>query len=109
MNTDPGQWDVTRLNGLNVGVQEHTKPKEGVIQIYPNPASETIALGWDVWLHPSMFMVCDVTGREVMRGALVQGAHQTTVDVRALVSGTYCVRLFSGAQPLAVQRMVIGP
>ncbi len=81
---------------------EGTPTKPGLrLSTWPNPASETLRLRYDLAETASVRLaVYDVLGREVVTitGGLTSGSHEATLDLSTLPAGRYTVVLDAGGE-----------
>jgi hypothetical protein len=88
VSCDPSRTlQTSRSNIINyelVGVEETTS---SLMQLYPNPASESITLLVDGTLLGEDYTIHDSTGRLVLKGKVAATTH--AIDIRLLSSGLY--------------------
>jgi hypothetical protein len=88
VSCDPSRTlQTSRSNIINyelVGVEETTS---SLMQLYPNPASESITLLVDATLLGEDYTIHDSTGRLVLKGKVAATTH--AIDIRLLSSGLY--------------------
>lgn len=82
---DAGQRMVSRLYGLEVGVEEG--PMEETLRAYPNPTTTEFGIEGMVGQEPIDVMLLDGTGRPVKRWSRAVGS--TRFDVRGSSPGCY--------------------
>ena len=87
---DPTQRFVSRLHGLNVGVQEHALAP---LQLQPNPTYGPLTVQLPAGTHAQHAEVLDAHGRVVWSKALSAHEEQVQLDLAALSEGAYVLRL----------------
>lgn len=86
---------VTEYIPINTGI--NTASVES-IQLYPNPASDFIALQWNNLNRSELtFILTDITGKEIERMTLHAGQSIGYFDTQRLYSGVYFIRLLDDA------------
>lgn len=60
-----------------------------VLGVFPNPAQDMLRINGTINLNGKLVLVSDITGKEVLRSVVRDGA----IDVRDLVSGAYVLRV----------------
>ncbi|MBV6406167.1 MAG: hypothetical protein GFGODING_02952 [Flavobacteriales bacterium] len=86
---DPQQRFVSRLYGLNVGVEEVDQPLQ--LQVYPNPTSGRVQVQLPEGEQGATLQVLDAQG-QVLRTELMHGnAH--VLDLSEAAAGVYAVRV----------------
>ncbi len=99
---DPMQRMVSRLHGLNVGVQEQQALPW---RVYPNPASTQLTVELEQVPPGGELLLRDALGREVRREGIT--GHYHTLDVHGLGGGLYLLEVLQGGRRLAAQRVVV--
>ncbi|QQR86909.1 MAG: hypothetical protein IPJ76_01400 [Flavobacteriales bacterium] len=108
---DPQQRFVSRLHGLNVGVEELDPEPLGSLTLQPNPASNWLACTYRVTSaggNPQL-LIRDMTGRIVDQLTASGPEGQVIWDARAVPAGAYQVELIDGNKVVAVQRAILQP
>ena len=105
----PGQRMVSRLYGLDVGVQEQRPMVGGSLSVHPNPASTWVAFDHDLKVASSSaaLVIRDVAGREVGRYALGSIQGQTIWDSRRTEPGVYTIELMNNEQMVRAVKLII--
>lgn len=104
---DTLQRMVSRLHGLNVGVQERPLTSLNV-QAHPNPAQDNITFSWPAQRTAGHLQVRDLYGRSLLEVSLPAGSDHRQVSLAGLAAGVYpCVLRWGSVQ--ATVRVVIGP
>ena len=106
---DTLQRMVSRLHGLNVGVEEVEVPVEKPLTIYPNPASSYTTLAYDfkAALDKAYLSIRDVVGKEVQRLPIQAAEGQTVWDTRSISPGAYTVELVNGGKTLGTAKLIV--
>ncbi len=106
---DTLQRMVSRLHGLNVGVEEVEVPAEKPLTIYPNPASLYATLAYDFKAAPdkAYLGIRDVVGKEVQRLPIQAAEGQTVWDTRSISPGAYTVELVNGGRTLGTAKLIV--
>ncbi len=99
---DTQQRFVSRLYGLNVGVQEQALPS---MAVYPNPASGHVTVDLKQPLPQGMLVLRDALGREVLRQRVA--GEQNMVGLQGLAGGVYVFELWDKNERLNAQRLLI--
>ena len=86
---------ISRLYGLNVGIQEHAAPRP--LTIAPNPASGAVQLSVGAAPVGATLYVHDASGRVVLQEPWPAGAYTHTLQAGVLAPGVYVLRV--AAQP----------
>ena len=81
-----------------------TKHPEDKIQIYPNPARQTITISYNTLNTAAAFDISDIRGSKVMEG-VVQGSTPKTLDISCLENGVYIVSVYD--QRVLLQKKVV--
>ncbi|HNK42154.1 MAG TPA: T9SS type A sorting domain-containing protein, partial [Flavobacteriales bacterium] len=104
---DVYQRMVSRLYGLDVGVEEEAVQAGASLSLAPNPATAWCTVEYDLRTAPEGASVelLDITGRSLWRAALNNAKGQTVLDTRNLASGNYMVRLLNGGAILGVRKL----
>lgn len=100
-NTANNKACVTFLWKKTVGIENVAGQGYHKVKVYPNPARETMNIGFDVIGSTSAVTVkvMDATGRVVSvqdKGEMNPGSHTVQVDTRNLPGGVYVYELFIG-------------
>lgn len=100
-NTANNKACVTFLWKKTLGVENVAGQGYHKVKVYPNPARESMNIGFDVIGSTSAVRVkiMDVTGRVVMeenKGDMTPGSHTVPVDTRSLPAGVYVYELQIG-------------
>lgn len=98
----PQQGFVSRLYGLNVGVEEQVALR---MTIYPNPVSTNLTVGLERSVADGALVLSDAMGREVMRQRAT--AYYNVLDVGGLAAGLYTLGLYSKGQWLRSERVIV--
>jgi hypothetical protein len=104
---DPGQRMISRLYGLDVGMNEPTPDEGWQILVRPNPMSGSAVVevkGVDVRTE---LVVRDPLGKERLRQRTITGENR--VDLPELAPGPYTVTLEQDGRPMTTTKMVIAP
>jgi hypothetical protein len=104
---DTLQRMVSRLHGLNVGVQERPVSTLAV-QAHPNPAQDNITFSWPVQRTAGHLQVRDLCGRSLIEVSLPAGSDNRQVSLAGLAPGVYPCVLRWGAIQTTV-RVVVKP
>ena len=106
---DTTQRMVSRLYGLDVGMEERQVELHASLKLHPNPASTWVAFDYDLrsLAKDAKLIVLDATGREVWRASLVVSKTQVLWDVRGVQPGTYAAILENGGARLTTERLVL--
>lgn len=78
------------------GISQFNKAGGGIIEAYPNPATDRITLIVNSTQTENSYALFDYTGKRVMSGALYQG--KTTLDLNGLRQGVYLLKT-NGTNP----------
>ena len=108
---DPQQRFISRLYGLNVGVQEQNKEEPQLLKVYPNPAQDQVTFVIDP-AHVtagSKLVVRDPMGREVYVRRLRMKEDNVVWDTRGLAAGTYTATMENGTFQGRGEKLVIDP
>jgi hypothetical protein len=100
---EPPTADLTRVGAVSTDQEGSGGPLVAALDAaYPNPASESVTLTYDVARSGEVGLVLfDVLGREVLRvvdGVQAAGRHAETLDTGSLAPGVYVARLTVGGQ-----------
>jgi len=76
-------WEFT----IATGISENGFQAEIISRIYPNPASDIIAVSVNSSLPGSTYIISDIYGRNILQGKLT--GENTNIDISALSAGTY--------------------
>lgn len=103
--TAPGAYTVDATYAVNcsvpsepfiiTGVEDHASHRAP--RVYPTPASDEVTVDISIAVHGGKWKLMDVTGREVMRGAMPPQS-PLRFEVSGLPAGSYWLRL--PGQPL---------
>ncbi len=106
---DTLQRMVSRLHGLNVGVEEVEVPVERPLTIYPNPASLYATLAYDLKAAPdkAYLSIRDAVGKEIQRLPVQAAEGQTVWDTRSISPGAYTVELVNGGRTLGTAKLIV--
>ena len=106
---DTLQRFVSRLHGLNVGVEEVEVPVERPLTIYPNPASSYATLAYDFKATPdkAYLSIRDAVGKEIQRLPVQAAEGQTVWDTRSISPGAYTVELVNGGRTLGTAKLIV--
>jgi len=99
---DPTQRFVSRLYGLNVGVEERDQIQ---LEVFPNPSTGQVTIQLDRYTGVEVVEVRDALGRSVMQQRLT-GASMA-LDLSQQADGLYTIAVRSKAHPPVVRRVVI--
>jgi N-acetylneuraminic acid mutarotase len=80
-------WEFTIATGIN----ENILRAENISRVYPNPASDFIAVSMNSSLPGSTYIISDIYGRSVLQGKLT--GEKTEIDISALSAGTYILKM----------------
>jgi len=107
--TDDGaQRMVSRLYGLEVGVEEAGAAQGGGLVVYPNPASERCTVSCASRVPGGLVLrLMDATGRVLWTSRPGMDEEQVIVDLRGYAPGSYTVQLNSTGAVLATQKLMI--
>jgi hypothetical protein len=94
MSNDSDNWDsVTEY--INVVSSDGVAPstRAGVIQVFPNPASNAIYINDDILADEGSYTLTDPAGRVVLRGSEfpLDGSH--SVDISHIAAGAYILNV----------------
>lgn len=93
ISVDPKNWIINQFGGTtqNLNLSELT---ENTIELdlYPNPANDQLIL--NNTSSANAYVICDLTGRVVLNGTLVEG--KNTIAIHNLESGQYVIRANGG-------------
>lgn len=103
MVNDTAQRMVSRLYGLDVGVQEDKALT--TVKVYPNPASGSFRLEGLVPGEPTEVVVYDGLGKAVRAWRLASAGAE--FDVRALMPGLYTLRVAQEDKALGFIKLII--
>ena len=104
-NTGNNVWDGTYAPCGNVGVAD--RDERPAPAVFPNPVSDLLTVEYpDGLLRVERIDLLDVSGRLVWTERPV-GTGRAFVDVRALQSGTYLVRVTAGGVEYAATRVTV--
>ncbi|MCO6483593.1 MAG: hypothetical protein J5I62_12460, partial [Flavobacteriales bacterium] len=108
---DASQRLLSKLYGLNVGIEEQATGQPAPLQIAPNPASGAVQLA--VGMAPpvqAMLTIHDASGRMVLQEPWPAGGFTHTVQAGTLAPGAYVARLGTAAGPAQYTgRLVVVP
>ncbi|MEB2341778.1 MAG: hypothetical protein OZ932_07205, partial [Flavobacteriia bacterium] len=108
---DASQRLLSKLYGLNVGIEEQATGQPAPLQIAPNPASGAVQLA--VGMAPpvqAMLTIHDASGRMVLQEPWPAGGFTHTLQAGTLAPGAYVARLGAGAgTALYTGRLVVVP
>ena len=99
---DTTQRMVSRLYGLDVGVQQQLLPH---MAVYPNPTTIQLMVDLEQAVPHGLLVLYDVIGCEVLRQSIT-GDHQT-VDVSGIAAGVYSLELQTSGSPVIMERVVV--
>jgi len=100
-------FDGFRKSGEDIVVGQDTEPKkpEPKIRAYPNPTADLLHVSIDPPVHGQLAAeLFDISGRSMLSGALPPGSGLLTLDLSALKSGLYLMRITCG--PAGLNRVV---
>ncbi|MCW5897985.1 MAG: delta-60 repeat domain-containing protein [Flavobacteriales bacterium] len=99
---DPLQRMVSRLYGLNVGVEE-----QQVLpwRVYPNPASTQLTVELEQVPPGAMLLLRDALGRAVRQEGI--SGHYHTLALQGLGGGLYLLEVWQGGKRLAAEKVVV--
>jgi len=103
---DASQRLISRLYGLNVGIQEQGGKTHQALTIFPNPSTGAPVLTANEPLTHAELYIHDGSGRLVWQVEWPAGAEQYTLPAGALAPGAYVVRVASRAS--ATSATVVG-
>jgi len=108
---DTTQRMVSRLYGLDIGVQEQEEIHRSTLHIYPNPASTFVALELDLAAEPknAAIVIQDITGRVLKQLIVASKQQQLVLDSREFAPGTYNLVLNNQGTTLLTKNLVIRP
>ncbi|NUQ14487.1 MAG: T9SS type A sorting domain-containing protein [Flavobacteriales bacterium] len=86
---DPQQRFVSRLYGLNVGVEEVDQPLQ--LQVYPNPTSGRVQVQLPEGAQGATLQVLDAQGQVLRTERMLSNAH--VLDLPGAAAGVYAVRV----------------
>ncbi len=94
--------DILVTGGGTTGITEiETK---GSFTVSPNPASNRIELGYYLPSTANVLVsICDLQGKEIFsesKGMQIKGNQKSYLDVKALSSGNYIIRLIAGKKEM---------
>ena len=95
---DALQGFVSRLYGLNVGIQEQAAKTLQLLSIFPNPSTGATELNANEPLAHAELYIHDGSGRLVWQVEWPAGAEQYTLPTGALAPGVYVVRVASASR-----------
>ncbi|MBX2982129.1 MAG: T9SS type A sorting domain-containing protein [Flavobacteriales bacterium] len=93
---DPSQRLISKLYGLNVGINEQQPSPMQTLQIAPNPSAGSTVLSTGAAMANAELVVHDASGRVVWQAAWPAGAEQYRLPAGVLAPGAYVVRVASG-------------
>ncbi len=99
---DTEQRMVSRLYGLDVGVQERDRT---TFQLYPNPAATQVTVQLKQVPARGELAVRDALGRVLLRQRTI--SYYTTLALHGASSGVYMVELWDAEGRIATQRLVV--
>ncbi|MCO5276334.1 MAG: T9SS type A sorting domain-containing protein [Flavobacteriales bacterium] len=108
VTNDPSQRFISKLYGLNVGIQEHGAHAEP-LQIAPNPSAGQTELSVGTPPQKGTLSIHDASGRMVLQEVWPAGAYTHTLRAGALAPGTYVVRVASNASTLYSGKLIVLP
>lgn len=85
---------------------EAVSANDVTLKLYPNPASETIAVVHQGDLHNAAIVVCDVTGRVMLRES-VNNAAPVDLSLLDFAPGVYTVQLLENNARVDQQKFVV--
>ncbi|HRH39307.1 MAG TPA: T9SS type A sorting domain-containing protein [Flavobacteriales bacterium] len=100
---DTTQRFISRLYGLNVGVQERAAAPH--MRVYPNPTNSTTTVQLEHLPPQAELLVRDALGRAVHEQTV--RSTQTQVALHNCTAGLYLLELWSAGARLASERLVV--
>lgn len=92
---DPSQRLLSKLYGLNVGLEEHLASQVMQLQIAPNPSAGATVFSVGNTLAKAELYIHDGSGRMVWQVPWPMGMERYTLPAGTLAPGTYGVRVVS--------------
>ncbi|MBS1937726.1 MAG: T9SS type A sorting domain-containing protein [Bacteroidetes bacterium] len=110
ITNDPTQRFVSRLYGLNVGIEEQSASPIQPLEIAPNPGNGG-AVQLTVGTAPkhAMLSIHDASGRVVRQEPWPAGVYTHTLRAGLLAPGTYMLRVASSASTLYSGKLIVLP
>jgi uncharacterized delta-60 repeat protein len=99
---DPTQRFISRLYGLNVGLEEQQQVQ---LEVFPNPSGGQVTIRLDHYSGGEEVEVRDAIGRTVLQQRLTGAS--AVLDLSQQVDGLYTLAVLSKAHVPVVQRVVI--
>ncbi|MBK6629374.1 MAG: T9SS type A sorting domain-containing protein [Flavobacteriales bacterium] len=105
---DSTQRFVSRLYGLDVGVQEPQAPWPGELTLHPNPAGTSTTVQFSSAATRELTLVLrDPLGRLVHTERLPYGQSAHSIELTHLPEGVYLISVEGTAAPFAPARLVV--
>jgi hypothetical protein len=92
------------LINVTPGSSTQSEPAIQILQVYPNPATESVSLGWPEEERELLCIITDLTGRVISQQAVYPNA--PTLNVQSLHPGYYLLA-FQGKAGRWVARLVV--
>ncbi|MBX2982131.1 MAG: T9SS type A sorting domain-containing protein [Flavobacteriales bacterium] len=115
---DPSQRLISKLYGLNVGINEQQPSPVQALQIAPNPSAGSTVLSTGAAMANAELVVHDASGRVVWQVAWPAGAERYELPAGTLAPGAYVLRVSRSAgaaardpagTPVDTGRLVVMP
>ena len=106
---DSLQRMVTRLYGLNVGINEQNAMAPQTLQIAPNPSAGSTLLSVEAPLQNAQLTLHDASGRVALQMAWPAGSAQCQLPTGTLAPGAYVANVRTGANTRYSGRLVVLP
>ncbi len=103
---DTNQRMVSRLYGLDVGIEVSPSLQSLSLTLQPNPAAGEVTIGYENGTSPTVIVVRDVIGREVFRKT-ADATGSWLWDISTTPAGTYVVTVLEEGSVRAAQRLVV--
>lgn len=94
---DPSQRLLSKLYGLNVGINEQQSGPVQALQIAPNPSAGSTVLSTGTAMANAELVVHDASGRVVWQVAWPAGAERYELPAGTLAPGAYVLRVSFGS------------
>lgn len=95
---------------INTGIDNPLSQKQGIINVYPNPASDIVGVSYFVSNSNKVnFSIYDLTGRQIYfeeKGNISQGNNTQWIDTKLLNNGVYFIRMEIGSD-VYIQKIIV--
>lgn len=110
----PNQRFVSRLYGLDVGVEETDPAAPFTLKVYPNPTNGSVLVELPPLLGrgaggEGALILRDISGREVKRIWVSTNQGELLWDVRDALPGSYTVEVLNGGELLVTEKLIVQP